>query len=203
MLNGAGAAGIAISKFILKLGVKDMILCDRFGVICEGVEGMNPVQAEMARITNRQGLKGKLADAMKGADVFIGVSAANCVTKDMVRSMAKRAIVFTCANPTPEIPREDALEAGAEIVGTGSSEKPNQINNVLVFPGMFRGALDVRASKINFEMMVAAAKAIAGCVPESELNSEYILPYAYEQRAHDAVAKAVAKAARETGVAKL
>ena len=202
-LNGAGAAGISIAKFLLRIGVKDIILCDKFGIICEGDNSLSEVHKEIAKVTNRRKLTGKLADAMKGADVFIGVSAANCVTKEMVRSMAERAIVFSCANPTPEISREDALEAGAMVVGTGSSEKPNQINNVLVFPGIFRGALDVRASKINFEMMYAASQAIASCVSEKELTTDYILPYAYEKRAHEAVAKAVAKAARETGVAKI
>ncbi len=203
VINGAGAAGIAIAKFLLRFGVKDVVLCDSKGIICQGDERLNPVKKETAKITNRRLLKGTLAEAMKDADVFIGVSVANCVTKDMVRSMAERAIVFTCANPTPEIAREDALEAGAAVVGTGSSEKPNQINNVLVFPGLFRGALDVRAKKINFEMMMAASKAIASCVSDDRLSPDYILPYAYEQRAHDAVAKAVAEAARATGVARL
>lgn len=203
VINGAGAAGIAIAKFLLRFGVKDVVLCDSKGIICQGDERLNPVKKETAKITNRRLLKGTLAEAMKNADVFIGVSVANCVTKDMVRSMAERAIVFTCANPTPEIAREDALEAGAAVVGTGSSEKPNQINNVLVFPGLFRGALDVRAKKINSEMMIAASKAIASCVSDDRLSPDYILPYAYEQRAHDAVAKAVAEAARATGVARL
>lgn len=203
VVNGAGAAGIAIAEFLLRLGVKDVILCDSKGVICEGDEGLNAVKREIATRTNRRFVRGKLADAMKGADVFVGVSVANCVTKEMVRSMAERAIVFTCANPVPEIAREEALEAGAAVVGTGSSEKPNQINNVLVFPGLFRGALDVRASDINFEMMFAAASAIASCVSDEQLTPDYILPYAYEQRAHDAVAKAVAEAARRSGVARI
>ena len=203
VINGAGAAGIAIANFLLKLGVKDVVLCDSKGVICEGDDKLNAVKKEIATRTNRRLIKGALADAMKGADVFIGVSVANCVTKDMVRSMGERAIVFTCANPVPEIAREDALEAGAAVVGTGSSEKPNQINNVLVFPGIFRGALDVRASDINFEMMAAASKAIASCVSDEELSPDYILPYAYDKRAHEAVAKAVAAAARKSGVAKL
>lgn len=203
VVNGAGAAGIAIAKFLLKIGVKDLILCDSKGIICEGDERLNAEKQEMAKVTNRRHLTGKLATAMAGADVFIGVSVANCVTKDMVASMNERAIVFTCANPTPEIARVDALAAGAAVVGTGSSENPNQINNVLVFPGLFRGALDVRASKITFEMMYAAAKAIADCVSEDQLSVDYILPYAYEQRAHDAVAKAVSEAARKSGVARV
>jgi len=203
VINGAGAAGISIARFLLKAGIKDIILCDKNGVICEGDEGINSAQREMSLVTNRRKLKGKLADAMKGADAFIGVSAANCVTKDMVKSMAERAIVFTCANPVPEISREDALEAGAAVVGTGSSEFPNQINNVLVFPGLFRGALDVRASTVNYQMFMAAAKGIASCVTEEELSPEYILPYAYDKRAHNAVAKAVAEAAVKSGVSKL
>ena len=200
VINGAGAAGIAIAKFLLRFGVKDIVMCDKEGLLCEGEQTSNAAHAEIATLTNRRFLKGKLADAMKGADVFIGVSVANCVTKEMVRSMADRAIVFTMANPVPEISREDALEAGAAIVGTGSSEKPNQINNVLVFPGLFRGALDVRAKQINWEMMFAASKAIADCVSEGELSPDYILPYAYDKRAHNAVAKAVSKAANKTGV---
>lgn len=203
VINGAGAAGIAIAKFLMRLGVKDVVLCDSKGIICEGDESLNPVKKEIAAVTNRRRLKGKLAEAMKGADVFIGVSVANCVTQEMVRSMAERAIVFTCANPTPEIAREDALNAGAAVVGTGSSEKPNQINNVLVFPGLFRGALDVRARRINFEMMLAAAEAIASCVSDEELSPDYILPYAFDRRAHEAVSAAVARAARETGVARI
>ena len=162
---------------------------------------MNAAQTEMAQITNARTLAGSLADAMKGADVFIGVSAPNCVSKDMVRSMAKGAIVFSCANPVPEISREDALEAGAAVVGTGSSEKPNQINNVLVFPGLFRGALDVRARDINFDMMLAASHGIAACVGD-RLSPDYILPYAYDLETHKAVAKSVAEAAIRSGVAR-
>ena len=202
VINGAGAAGISIAKFLLGMGVKDITLCDKFGIICEGDEKSNPAQREMAKITNRRMLRGKLADAMKGADVFIGVSAANCVSREMVGSMAKDAIVFTCANPVPEIPREEALAAGAKIVGTGSSEHPNQINNVLVFPGLFRGALDVRATTVNREMMIAAAQGIASCVTDEQLSADYILPYAYDKSAHKMVAQAVAEAARRTGVAK-
>jgi malate dehydrogenase (oxaloacetate-decarboxylating) len=203
VINGAGAAGIAVSKFLLNMGVKDITLCDINGIICEGDTTINPAQQEMAKITNRTHKKGKLADAMVGADVFIGVSAPKCVTKDMVRSMAERAIVFTCANPVPEISLEEALEAGAVVVGTGSSEKPNQINNVLVFPGIFRGALDVRAKTINSQMMIAAAKGIASCVKDDQLSADYILPYAYDKTAHKTVAEAVAKAAIESGVAKI
>ena len=203
VINGAGAAGISIAKFLLKLGVKNLISCDKLGILVEGDTRFNSAQQELAKMTNREKLSGTLADAMKGADVFIGVSAPNCVSKDMVRSMADKCVLFPCANPVAEISRDDALEAGAYIVGTGSSQYPNQINNVLVFPGIFRGALDVRASTINQEMMNAAAYAIADCVPADKLSSEYILPYAFDQSAHDAVAKAVAEAAIRTGVAKI
>ena len=201
VINGAGAAGIAIAKYLLKFGVDDIILCDINGAIYEGAEGVNPAQAAMAKVTNKRGVKGSLADAMKGADVFIGVSAPNCVSQDMVKSMAGGAIVFSCANPVPEISRKAALEAGAAVVGTGSSEFPNQINNVLVFPGLFRGALDVRASGINFEMMKAASYAIAGYVGD-ELSADHILPLAYDKGAHIAVAQAVAVAAAQSGVAR-
>ena len=203
VINGAGAAGIAIAKFFLKLGVKNITMCDLKGIICEGNDWLNPAQKEVATITNLSHLKGTLADAMKGADVFVGVSGPHCVTKDMVKSMADKAILFTCANPVPEIEPEDALEAGAYIVGTGSSEHPNQINNVLVFPGLFRGALDVRARTVNTEMMIAAAKGIASCVSDSELSPDFVLPYAYDKRAHECVAKAVAEAAVKTGVSKI
>ena len=203
VINGAGAAGISIGKMLLSYGVKDVTMVDRFGIICEGDEGLNAAHAEISKVTNRAHLRGKLADAMKGADVFIGVSAPNCVTKEMVSSMADRAIVYTCANPVPEIQRADALEAGAYIVGTGSSEHPNQINNVLVFPGLFRGALDVRAATVNREMMIAAAEGIAACVSDGQLSRDFILPYAFDKSAHDCVAKAVAKAAIATKVAKI
>ncbi len=203
VINGAGAAGIAIARFLLDMGVKDITLCASRGIICEGDTTVNPAQQEIAKITNRRKLKGKLADAMIGADVFIGVSVANCVTREMVASMSKDAIVFTCANPVPEIPRSEALATGAKVVGTGSSEYPNQINNVLVFPGLFRGALDVRATTINSEMMIAAARGIASCVPDDKLSADFILPYAYDKSAHKKVAEAVAAAARKTGVAKL
>lgn len=203
VVNGAGAAGIAISKFLMDLGVKDLIAVDRKGILVEGDTEFNPAQQELAKITNRKKLKGTLADAMKGADVFVGVSVANCVTKDMVRSMAEKSILFTCANPLPEISVEDAKEAGAYIHGTGSSEHPNQINNVLVFPGLFRGALDARATTVNHEMMEAAAKGIAECIPESELAVDHILPYAWDKKVHETVAKYVEEAAIKTGVSKL
>lgn len=202
VINGAGAAGIAIAKFLMAFGVKDIIMCASRGIICEGDDRINPAQQEIAKVTNRKLLKGTLADAIKGADVFVGVSVANCMTKDMVKSMADKPILFTCANPVPEIARADALDAGAFIVGTGSSEHPNQINNVLVFPGLFRGALDVRANTVNVEMMMAASKAIAEYARDG-LDKEHILPVAWDKGAHQAVAKAVAKAAIDTGVSKL
>ncbi len=202
VINGAGAAGIAIAKFLLNMGVKDITMCASRGIICEGDTSVNPAQQEIAKVTNRRKLTGKLADAMRGADVFIGVSVANCVTPEMVKSMADKAILFTCANPVPEINPRDALAAGAAVVGTGSSEYPNQINNVLVFPGLFRGALDVRANTVNAQMMIAAAQGIASCVSDEELKPDYILPLAYDKRAHDAVAAAVSKAAIESGAAK-
>ena len=203
VINGAGAAGIAIAKFLMLYGVKDVTRCDLKGIVCEGEEWLNPAQKEIAKVTNKPRLKGKLADAMRGADVFIGVSGPNCVTKDMVKSMADKPILFPCANPVPEISPQDALDAGAFIVGTGSSEYPNQINNVLVFPGLFRGALDVRANTVNTEMMVAAAKGIADCVTDNHLARDYILPYAYDKAAHKSVAKAVAEAAIKSGAAKI
>ena len=203
VLNGAGAAGIAISKYLMHLGVKDLIAVDRFGIIVEGDTRFNEAQQELAKITNRNKISGTLKDAMVGADVFVGVSVANVVTKEMVRTMNEKAILFPLANPVPEISYEDAKEAGAFIVGTGSSEKPNQINNVLVFPGLFRGALDVRASTVNQEMMVAASKGIMNCVSEEELNTEYILPYAWDERAHKNVAKFVSEAAVATKVNKI
>ena len=203
VINGAGAAGIAIGKFLMQFGVKDLTMCDLKGIICEGNDWLNPAQQEIAKITNKSHKKGTLADAMKGADVLIGVSGPHCITKEMVASMAEKAILFTCANPVPEIEPEDAKEAGAFIVGTGSSEHPNQINNVLVFPGLFRGALDVRATTVNKEMMMAASRGIASCVSDEELSREYILPKAWDKRAHEAVAKAVAEEAIRTGVSKL
>ena len=201
VINGAGAAGIAIAKFLLAYGVKDIIMCASHGILCEGDPKLNAAKQEIVKITNLSHLKGTLADAMKGADVFVGVSVATCVTKDMVRSMAERPILFTCANPIPEILPDDAKEAGAFLVGTGSSIYPNQINNVLVFPGLFRGALDVRAKDINFEMMLAASRAIADYVGD-KLSADFILPYAYDKGAHVAVAQAVAVAAAKSGAAR-
>ena len=201
--SGAGAAGIAIIKLLIKMGLKDVVLCDRKGAIYKGREGLNPEKEEMAEITNQQLRKGTLADVLKGADVFIGVSAPGCVTPEMVKSMAKDPILFPMANPTPEIMPDLAKEAGAAVVGTGRSDFANQINNVLAFPGIFRGALDVRASDINDEMKIAAAKAIAGYIPENQLNPEYIIPSALDRNVAKAVAEAVAKAAKETGVARL
>ena len=203
VLNGAGAAGIAISKYLLTLGVKDLIAVDRLGIIVEGDNRFNEAQQELAKITNREKLTGTLKDAMKGRDVFVGVSVANVVSKEMVKSMNDKAILFTLANPVPEISYEDAKEAGAFIVGTGSSEKPNQINNVLVFPGLFRGALDVRASTVNKEMMIAASKGIMSCVSDEELSVDHILPYAWDENAHKSVAKYVSEAAIATKVNKI
>ena len=202
VINGAGSAGIAIGKHLLNLGVKHLKMVDRFGILCEG-EQMNPAQEEMARVTNPEKFSGKLADAMKGADVFIGVSAPHIVSQDMVRSMAPGPIIFPMANPVPEIEPDEALAAGAAVVGTGRSDHPNQINNVMCFPGLFRGALDVRAKDINEEMKQAASHALAGLVSDEELRSDYILPMAFDKRIGPAVAAAVAKAARESGVARL
>ena len=202
VINGAGSAGIAIAQHLLKLGVGEIVLCDRFGIICEGMPDLSPAHEAMSKITNRGKLQGTLADAMKGADVFIGVSAPGVVSKEMVASMADKAIVFPMANPTPEIFPEEALEAGAYIVGTGRSDFPNQINNVLAFPGIFRGALDVRASDINDEMQLAATYAIASLVSDTELCPEYIIPPAFDERIGKAVASAVAKAAIDSGVAR-
>ena len=203
VINGAGAAGISIGKFLLKLGVTDIIMCDKAGIIVEGDPSLNDAQAKISLVTNRQKRKGSLADAMRGADVFIGVSAPRVVSGDMVRSMAQKPIIFTMANPVPEIDPEEAKAAGAFIVGTGSSQYANQINNVLVFPGLFRGALDVRASAVNDEMMLAAAKGIAEYVGPDKLSREYILPYAFDKQAHKCVAKAVAQAAIESGGSKI
>ena len=178
-------------------------MCDKFGIIVEGDPALNSAHRQISLLTNRQKIAGGLADAMKGADVFIGVSAPGVVTQDMVRSMAERSILFTMANPVPEISPELAREAGAFIVGTGSSQYPNQINNVLVFPGLFRGALDVRARTVNTQMMIAAAKGIAEYVPADKLSRDYILPFAYDKGAHECVAKSVARAAIDSGVSKL
>ncbi|MBQ7991200.1 MAG: NAD-dependent malic enzyme [Oscillospiraceae bacterium] len=198
--SGAGAAGIAIIKLLISMGLKNVIMCDRQGTIYEGRDGLNPQKEEIARLTNRELVKGSLADAMKGADVFIGISAPGTVTKDMVRSMNKDPIIFPMANPDPEITPEDAKEAGAAIVGTGRSDYPNQINNVLAFPGIFRGALDVRAREINDQMKIAAAKAIAWSVLEYELSPDYIIPSALDKNIAEVVAEAVAEAAVKTGV---
>ena len=202
VINGAGSAGIAIAKFLLRLGVKDMLLCDRAGILYEGMDGMTFAQAELAAITNREKKSGTLADAMKGADVFIGVSAPRIVSEEMVASMNAGAIVFPMANPTPEIAPDLALAAGAAVVGTGRSDFNNQINNVLAFPGIFRGALDARASCINEEMKVASAYAIASLISDEELSAEYIIPKAFDPRVGAAVAKAVYDAAFATGVAR-
>ena len=201
--SGAGAAGIAIIKLLLSMGAKHVIMTDREGAIYKGRENLNPIKMEMAEITNLSMEKGSLSDVIKNADVFIGVSAPGTLNKDMVKSMAEKPIIFACANPIPEIFPEDAKEAGATVVSTGRSDFPNQINNVLCFPGIFRGALDVRAKDINDEMKVAAAYAIAELVSDQELNAEYILPAAFDERVKDAVAKAVAEAAKKSGVARV
>ncbi len=203
VINGAGSAGIAIATFLLDLGVKDMILCDKIGTLAKGKEGMTFAQAELAEKTNREMLDGTLADAMRGADVFIGVSAPGIVSKEMVASMNAGAIVFPMANPTPEIMPELAKEGGAAVVGTGRSDYDNQINNVLAFPGIFRGALDVRATTINEEMKRAAALAIASLISDEERSASYIIPKAFDERVGKAVAAAVAEAARKTGVARI
>ena len=203
VINGAGSAGIAIAKLLLSRGLKNLVMCDKKGVITEGAPWLNPAQAEMAEVTNRDHRTGTLADVLKGADLFIGVSAGNLVTPEMVQSMASSAILFPMANPTPEIMPDIALEAGAAVVGTGRSDYPNQINNVLAFPGIFRGALDVRARDINEAMKLAAAEALASLVSSDELRTDYILPPAFDPRVGPAVAKAVAQAARESGVARL
>ena len=203
VINGAGSAGVAIGKHLLNLGVKDLILVDRFGVICEGMEGLNPAHEAMSHITNPNHITGTLADAMRGADVFIGVSAPGIVTKEMVASMNPGACVFPMANPVPEIFPKEAEEAGAVVVGSGRSDFKNQINNVLAFPGIFRGALDVRAKDINEEMKMAASYAIAGLVSDEERCADYIMPKAFDKRVGPAVAAAVAEAARKSGVARI
>lgn len=203
VINGSGSAGIAIAKHLLNLGLKNLTMVDRAGIICEGMDGLNPEQQYMSTITNRSKKTGTLADAMKNADLFIGVSAPNIVNEEMVKSMADEPIIFAMANPTPEIMPDAAKKAGARIVGTGRSDFPNQINNVLAFPGIFRGALDCRASEINEEMKAAASYAIASLVSDDELNDEYILPKAFDRRVGKAVAEAVMEAARKSGVAKL
>ena len=203
VFSGAGAAGVAIAKLLLSAGLKEVIMCDSKGIICEGDPNLSPAKQEIAAFSNRRHITGKLADAMVGADIFVGVSKAGLVTQDMVRSMAKDPIIMAMANPTPEIMPDLAKEAGAAVVGTGRSDFPNQINNVLAFPGIFRGTLDVRASDINEAMKIAAAKAIAGLVSDEELKPDYILPYAFDPRVGKTVAAAVAQAARDSGVARI
>lgn len=203
VFSGAGAAGISIARLMKRMGVRDVIICDRKGAIYEGREGLNPVKEEIATWTNREGVHGSLADAVAGADVFVGVSAPGALTQDMVRTMAKDPIVFACANPVPEIMPDEALAAGAAVAATGRSDFPNQINNVLAFPGIFRGALNVRASDINDEMMEAAAYAIAGLVDDDKRSADYIIPGAFDKRVAPAVAAAVADAARKSGVARV
>ena len=203
VINGAGSAGIAIAKHLMNLGVRHIKMVDSAGILYEGRQRMNPAKDEMARIINPEKFSGSLADAMKGADVFIGVSAPHIVTQDMVRSMAPSAILFPMSNPVPEIEPDEALAAGAAVVGTGRSDHPNQINNVMCFPGLFRGALDVRASDINEEMKQAASRALAGLVSDEELDPGYILPMAFDKRIGPTVSEAVAKAARESGVARI
>mgnify|MGYP000363419514 CR=1 FL=1 len=201
--SGAGAAGIAIIRLLISMGLKNVIMTDRKGAIYEGRDGLNPIKEEMAKITNYNHEKGTLTEVIKGADIFIGVSAPGTLTPDMVRTMAKDPIIFACANPTPEIFPDEAKAAGAAVVSTGRSDYPNQVNNVLCFPGIFRGALDVRASDINDEMKIAAAYAIAGLVSDEELCADYILPAAFDSRVKDAVAKATAEAAIKSGVARI
>ena len=204
VVNGAGAAAISITRLLLTAGVKNVILCDRKGAIYEGrAEGMNPVKEEMAKVTNLEKKSGSLADMLVGADVFIGVSAPGMVTPEMVKTMNKDAIIFACANPTPEIFPDDAKAGGARVIATGRSDFPNQINNVLAFPGIFRGAFDVRAKDINDEMKLAASKALADLITDEELSEDYIIPKAFDPRVGKAVATAVAEAARKTGVARL
>lgn len=204
VINGAGAAAISITKLLLSDGFRNITLCDRKGAIYEGrSEGMNPIKNEMALLTNREKRTGSLADMLVGADVFIGVSAPGMVTTEMVRTMNRDAIVFACANPTPEIFPDDAKAGGAKVIATGRSDYPNQINNVLAFPGIFRGTFDVRARDINDAMKIAAARALAGLITEEELSAEYIIPKAFDPRVGQTVAAAVAKAARDTGVARI
>ena len=203
VINGAGSAGISICRLLLELGIGDVVLVDRNGILAPGEEWMNPAQKEMAEITNKERLHGDLKTAMKGRDIFVGVSAPNIVTAEMVSTMADDAIVFAMANPTPEIMPDEAKKGGAKVVATGRSDFPNQINNVLVFPGVFRGAFDVRASDINEEMKIAASKAIAALISDEELSADNIIPKAFDKRVGPAVAKAVAEAAGRTGVARI
>ncbi len=203
VINGAGSAGIAIGKHLMNMGVKNLTFCDRFGIICKGDENNNPAQEEIAKVTNLEHKKGSLSDALDGADVFIGVSAPNLVTPEMVKSMANDAILFPMANPTPEIMPDVAKAAGARVVGTGRSDFPNQINNVLAFPGIFRGALDCRASCINEEMKVATSYALASLIPDDEITEDNIIAPALDKRVAQVVAQAVVKTAKETGVARI
>lgn len=203
VVSGAGAAGIAIVKLLMSMGLENVIMCDSKGIIYKGRDRLNEITTQMAEVTNKELVKGTLADAMKGADVFIGVSAPGIVTEDMVRSMAENPILLPMANPVPEIMPELALKAGAAVVGTGRSDFPNQINNVLAFPAIFRGALDVRASDINDEMKTAAALALAGLISDEELSPEYIIPKPFDPRVREAVATAVMEAARKSGVARI
>ena len=203
VINGAGSAGISICRLLLELGIGDVVLVDRNGILAPGEEWMNPAQKEMAEITNKERLHGDLKTAMKGRDIFVGVSAPNIATSEMVSTMADDAIVFAMANPTPEIMPDEAKKGGAKVVATGRSDFPNQINNVLVFPGVFRGAFDVRASDINEEMKIAASKAIAALISDEELSADNIIPKAFDKRVGPAVAKAVAEAAGRTGVARI
>ena len=203
-VNGAGAAAISITKLLIAAGIRDVTLCDRTGAIYEGREkGMNPIKEEIAKITNHEKIHGTLADIVKGADVFIGVSAPGSLTTDMVKTMAKDAIIFACANPTPEIYPDEAKAGGARVIATGRSDFPNQTNNVLAFPGIFRGAFDVRAKDINDEMKMAAAEALANLISDDELSEDYIIPAAFDPRVGKAVAEAVAEAARKSGVARI
>jgi malate dehydrogenase (oxaloacetate-decarboxylating) len=201
--SGAGAAAISIVRLLLSAGFKNIIMCDRKGAIYEGRDGLNWIKEEMSTVTNLEKKAGSLADMMVGADIFIGVSAPGTVTSDMVRTMNKDAIIFACANPTPEIFPEDAKAGGARVIATGRSDFPNQINNVLAFPGIFRGTFDVRASDINEEMKMAAARALAGLISDEELSEDYIIPKAFDPRVGPAVAAAVAQAARDSGVARI
>lgn len=203
VVNGAGAAGTAIAKLLLSTGVKNLIACDKVGILYRGIEDVDDAKKELAKITNPENIKGTLADALAGADVFIGVSAPGIVNQDMVRSMNKDSILFAMANPTPEIMPEDAKAAGAKVIGTGRSDFPNQVNNVLAFPGIFRGALDVRAKEINEEMKIAAAYAIASMIKDEDLNEDNVIPYALDRNVAANVAEAIKKAARESGAAKL
>lgn len=203
VVSGAGAAAIAITKLLLSAGIKEAILCDHKGAIYEGRDGLNWIKAEMAQITNKNKLAGSMTDVIKGADVFVGVSGPGTLTQQMVATMAKDAIIFACANPTPEIFPDEAKAGGARVVATGRSDFPNQVNNVLAFPGIFRGAFDVRAKDINDEMKIAAAKAIASLIPDKDLNEDYVIPSALDPRVSKAVAAAVAEAARKSGVARI